>query len=178
MTYLKERTEQKFRPLILRALSALRFLPYSKTNTPAFKANHGRWANTAITLLRNLAKRRCLKNLNWNKVINQKLSSLDEANEDPFRMEDWDKRSDQKMAPQNRRCLRRLCEKELAERDIELHHPKEPPELRYRTPIPAKEAYAVYQQTGVTEPKDPARYKKLHEKIEKIMPHTVKMKKC
>ena len=62
--------------MISRALSALRFVPHSKTKVTPFEAYHGREANTA---LRNLTKKPSLKNLNWNNVVNQKLSCLDKA---------------------------------------------------------------------------------------------------
>ena len=105
-------------------MSTLRFFQRSKTNRTQFEAHYGRKADT---VLRNLTKRPILKNLNWNKEKNQKLSFLDErsgrANDDPFRIEDWDKRSGLTLTPQNRRGLRMLSEKELTEKDVELHNP-------------------------------------------------------
>ena len=62
--------------MISPALSALRFVPHSKTKITPFEAYHGREANTA---LRNVTKEPSLKNLNWNNVVNQKLSYLDKA---------------------------------------------------------------------------------------------------
>ena len=54
-----------------------------------------------------------------------------------------------------------------------------PTELRHRTSRPLKEACTVYQQTGQTDPKKPARFKKLDQKIKKkITPLTVKMEKA
>ena len=61
-------------------------------------------------------------------------------------MEDWEKKSDLTMAPQDRHGPRMLDEQELAERDIELHHPKVPRKLWHKTAKPHKEAYAVYQE--------------------------------
>ena len=90
-------------------------------------------------------------------------------------MEDWDKRSDLTVAPEN--CCGHKILDQLAEGEIELHHPKAPPELRHKAAKTPKEAYIVYQQTGVTDPKNPVRYKKLDQKIEKVSPHIVKMKK-
>ena len=89
--------------MISRALSALRFVPHSKTKLTPFEAYHGREANTA---LRNLTKKPSLKNLNWNNVVNQKLSCLDKAGNLP-EVEltlDWEKRSDLVYAPQNRKA--------------------------------------------------------------------------
>ena len=76
LTYLQENKNYKFGAMISRALSALRFVPHSKTKLTPFEASHGRQANTA---LRNLTKKPSLKNLNWNNVVNQKLSCLDKA---------------------------------------------------------------------------------------------------
>ena len=89
--------------MISRLLSALRFVPHSKTKLTPFEAYHGRKANTA---LRNLTKKPSLKNLNWNNVVNQKLSCLDKAGNLP-EVEltlDWEKRSDLVFAPQNRKA--------------------------------------------------------------------------
>ena len=82
-------------------------------------------------------------------------------------MEVCDKRSNLTLSPQNCRGPRILDECELAERDIQLHHPMAPTELRHRTSRPLKEACTVYQQTGQTDPKKPARFKKLDQKIKK-----------
>ena len=38
----------KFKPLILRALSALKLFLHGKTNLTPFEANHGREANTVL----------------------------------------------------------------------------------------------------------------------------------
>ena len=62
MTYLRESTVQKFKPLILRALSALKLFLHGKTNLTPFEANHGREANT---VLQNWTKRPSLNNLDW-----------------------------------------------------------------------------------------------------------------
>ena len=102
--------------MISRALSALRFLPHSKTKLMPFDAFHGREANTA---LRNLTKKPSLKNLNWNNVINQKLSFLDKSSNLP-NVEltlDWEKRSNLVYAPEYRKTLRVLNEHELMETD-------------------------------------------------------------
>ena len=60
----------------------------------------------ANTVLRNLVKRPRLKSLNRDKVINQKLSVLDEKNgrpnDEPFRMEYWEKSSDIRVEPEYR----------------------------------------------------------------------------
>ena len=58
LTYLQENKKYKFGAMISRALSALRFVPHSKTKLTPFEAYHGREANTA---LRNLTKKRSLK---------------------------------------------------------------------------------------------------------------------
>ena len=107
LTYLQENKNYKFGAMISRALSALPFVPHSKTKltqlTP-FEAYHGREANT---VLRSLTKKPSLKNLNWNNVVNQKLSCLDKAGNLP-EVEltlDWEKRSDLVYAPQNRKAL-------------------------------------------------------------------------
>ena len=76
LAYLREDKTQKIKKMIYRALSALRFVPLSKTKLTPFEAYHGREANTA---LRNLTKKPSLKNLDWTKVINYKLQCLDEA---------------------------------------------------------------------------------------------------
>ena len=54
LTYLQENKNYKFGVMISRALSALRFVPHSKTKITPFEAYHGREANTA---LRNLTKK-------------------------------------------------------------------------------------------------------------------------
>ena len=103
LTYLQENKNYKFGEMISRALSALRFVPHSKTKLTPFEAYHGREANTA---LRNLTKKPSLKNLNWNNVVNQKLFCLDKAGNLP-EVEltlDWEKRSDLVYAPQNRKA--------------------------------------------------------------------------
>ena len=76
LTYLQENKNYKLELMITRALSALRFVPHSKTKQTPFEAYHGREANTA---LRNLTKKPSLKNLTWRNVINQKLSCLEKA---------------------------------------------------------------------------------------------------
>ena len=103
LTYIQENKNYKFGAMISCALSALRFVPHSKTKLTLFEACHGRKANTA---LRNLTKKPSLKNLNWNNVVNQKLSCLDKAGNLP-EVEltlDWEKRSDLVYAPQNRKA--------------------------------------------------------------------------
>ena len=91
--------------MLSRALSALRFVPHSKTKLTLFEAYHGREANTD---LRNLTKKPSLKCLNWKNVINQKLSCLDIANGVPD-VElnlDWEESSDLVYAPENRKTPR------------------------------------------------------------------------
>ena len=48
LTYLQEDKNYKFGAMISRALSALRFVPHSKTKLTPFEAYHGRKANTAL----------------------------------------------------------------------------------------------------------------------------------
>ena len=93
LTYLQENKIYKFGLMISRALSALPFVPHSKTKLTPFEAYHGREANMS---LRNLTKKPSLKNLNWKNVINQKLSCLDKASglADVELTLDWAKRSD------------------------------------------------------------------------------------
>ena len=158
--------------MIARALSALHFLPHSKTKLTSFEAYHGIEVNTA---LRNLTKKPSLKNLNWKNVIKHKLQCLDETNclpEVELNL-DWEKRSDLVYAPQNRKTPRVLEEHEQAEADVELTHPAAPECLKSHK----ASTTAVYQRTGGTDPKDPRRYKCLSSTIEKLTPHTVQMKK-
>ena len=179
LTYLQENKNYKFGAMISRALSALRFVPHSKTKLTPFEAYHGREANTA---LRNLTKKSSLKNLNWNNVVNQKLSCLDKAGNLP-EVEltlDWEKRSDLVYAPQNRKAPIILDDDVVAyPKAPEVVDPKElsPP----KTPTWLKKhklsSTTVYQRTGKTGPKDPRRYKRLPLKIEKLTKHTVQMKK-
>ena len=179
LTYLQENKNYKFGEMISRALSALRFVPHSKTKLTPLEAYHGREANTA---LRNLTKKPSLKNLNWNNVVNQKLSCLDKAGNLP-EVEltlDWEKRSDLVFAPQNRKAPIMLDDDEVADpKAPEVLNPKElgPP----KTPTWLKRHKAssttVYQRTGKTDPKDPRRYKRLPLKIDKMTKHTVQMKK-
>ena len=73
-------------------------MPHSKTKLTPFEAYHGREANTALQIL---TKKPSLKNLDWNIVINQKLSCLDKASNIP-NVEltlDWEKRSNLVYAP-------------------------------------------------------------------------------
>ena len=183
LTYLQENKNYKFGLMISPALSALRFVPHSKTKLTPFEAYHGREANTA---LRNLTKKPSLKNLNWKNVINQKLSCLDKASNlpDVELTLDWEKRSDLVYAPENRKTPRVLDEQELIETDApkatEIVDPKaaqvlpEAPEWlkRHKT-----STTTVYQKTGKTDPKDPRRYKRLPLKIETLTKHTVQMEK-
>ena len=76
LTYLQENKKNKFGLMISRALSALQFVPHSKTKLTPFEAFHRREPNTA---LQNLTEKPSLKNLNRKIVINQKLSCLDKA---------------------------------------------------------------------------------------------------
>ena len=179
LTYLQENKNYKFGAMISRALSALRFMPHSKTKLTPFEAYHGREANTA---LRNLTKKPSLKNLNWNNVVNQKLSCLDKAGNLP-EVEltlDWEKRSDLKYAPQNRKAPIILDDDVVADPKApevvdakELSPPMTPTWLKkHKT-----SSTTVYQRTGKTDPKDPRRYKRLPLKIEKLTKHTVQMKK-
>ena len=168
--------------MISRALSALRFVPHSKTKLTPFEAYHGREANTA---LRNLSKKLSLKNLNWKNVINQKLSCLDKASGLP-KVElnlGWEKRSDLVYAPENRKRPKVLDENDLIETDVDpkvkevdpkaQELPKAPDWLkRHKT-----STTTVYQRTGKTDPKDPRRYKRLPLKNEKLTKLTVQMKK-
>ena len=170
--------------MISRALSALQFVRHSMTKLTSFEAYHGREANTA---LRNLTKKPSLKNLNWNNVINQKLSCLDKASGLP-NVEltlDWEKRSDLVYAPENRKTPRVLDEYDLIEMDVdpkatEVVDPKAAQKLP-KTPEWLKRhktsTTTVYQETGKTDPKDPRRYKLLPLKTEKLTKHTVQMKK-
>ena len=158
--------------MISRALSALRFVPHSKTRLTPFEAYHGR---EVITAFRNLTKKTSLKNLTWKNVINHKLQCLDEASGLP-EVElnlDWKKRSDLVYAPKNQKTPGVLEKHELAEAEVELTHPKAPEWLkRHKT-----STTAVHQRTGKTDPKDPRRYRRLPMKIEKLTPHTVQMNK-
>ena len=70
LTYVQENQNYKFGEMISRALSALRFVPHSKTKLTPFEAYHG-------------TKTPSLKNLNWNNVVNQKLSCSDKASNLP-----------------------------------------------------------------------------------------------
>ena len=114
--------------MISRLLSALPFVPHSKTKLTSFDENHGGEVNTVLS---NLTKNPSLKNSDWN-VINQKLQCLEEAGVRP-EVEinlDWEKRSDL----HNRRTPRVLDECELAETDVQLTHPNAPSWLwRYKT---------------------------------------------
>ena len=147
--------------MISRALSAFRFVPHSKTKQTPFEAYHGKEATTAV---RNLPKKQSLNYLNWNNVINHKLSCLDKASILP-NVEltlDWEKRSDLVYAPENRKTPRVLDEQELIETDApkatEIVDPKAAQVLpeapawlnRHRT-----STTTVYQKTGKTDPKDP-----------------------
>ena len=185
LTYLQENRNYKFGLMISRALSALRFVPHSKTKLTPFEAYHGREANTALG---NLTKKPSLKNLNWKTVINQKLSCLDKTNNFPSveLILDWEKQSDLVYAPENRKNPTVLDEQELIETDgrtqgnSSVVDPKtaqvlpEAPEWlkRHKT-----STTTVYQKTGKTDPKDPRRCKRLPLKIEKLTKHTVKMEK-
>ena len=118
LTYLQENNNYKIGLMITRALSALRFVPQSKTKLTPFEAYHGREANTAF---RNLTKKPSLKNLNLRNVINQKLSCLDKASGLP-EVElnlDWEKHSDLVYAPENRKTPRVLEENDLIETDVD-----------------------------------------------------------
>ena len=177
LTYLQENKNYKFGLMISRALSALRFVPHSKTKLTPFEAYHGREANTAF---RNLTKKLSLKNLNWDNVVNQKLSCLDKASNLP-EVEltlDWEKRRDLVYAPEHRKTPRILDDEEINETDqkvteVEARVSKPPGWLkRKRT-----STTIVYQKSGKTDPKDPRRYKRLPLKIEKITDHAVKMEK-
>ena len=179
LTYLQEYKNYKFGAMISRALSALRFVPHSKTKLTPFEAYQGREANTA---LRNLTKKPSLNNLNWNNVVNQKLSCLDKAGNLPEvgLTLDWEKRSDLVYAPQNRKTPIMLDDDAVADPKApevvdpkELRPPKTPTWLKKHT----TSYTTVYQRTGKTDPKDPRRYKRLPLKIEKLTKHTVQMKK-
>ena len=177
LTYLQENQIYKFGVMISRALSALRFVPHSKTKLTTFEAYHGREANTAF---RNLTKKPSLKNLNWDNVVNQQLSCLDKASilPDVELTLDWEKRSDLVYAPEQRKTPRILDDEEINEMDPKVTEvadqvPKPPGWLkRHKT-----STTTVYQKTGKTDPKDPRRYKRLPLKIEKLTDHKVKMEK-
>ena len=172
LTYLQENNNYKFGLMISHALSALGFVPHSKTKLTPFEAYHRREANTA---LRNLTKKPSLKNLNWNNVINQKLSCLDKAS-GLSNMEltlDWEKLSNLVYAPENRKTPRVLDEHDLIEMDVDPKAtevvdpkaaqkiPKAPEWLkRHKT-----STTTVYQKTEKTNPKDPRGYKRLPLKI-------------
>ena len=182
LTNLQENRNYKFGLMIFRALSALRFVPHSKTKLTPFEAYHGR---DAIMALRNLTKKPSFKNLNWNNVINQKLSCLDKASNLP-NVElalDWEKRSDLVHDPENRKTPRVLDEHDLIEthpKATEIVDPKAAQELpeapewlkRHKT-----STTTVYQKTRKTDPKDPRKYKRLPSKIEKLTKHMVQMEK-
>ena len=167
LTYLQENKNYKFGAMISRALSAFRFVPHSKTKLTPFEAYHGREANTA---LRNLTKKPSLKNLNWNNVVNQKLSGLDKAGNLP-EVEltlDWEIRSDLVYAPQNRNAPIILDDDVVTDPRVpEIVDPKaiSPP----KTPTWLKKhktsSTTLYQRTGKTDPKDPKRYKRLPLKL-------------
>ena len=190
LLYLQENKNYKFGLMISRALSALQFVPHYKTKLTPFEAYHGREANR---VLRTLTKKPSLKNLNWKSVTNQKLSCLDKASvlPDVELYLDWEKRSDLVYAPENRKTPRVLDESDLIETDAENDQldvdikatelvdpkarelPKAPDWLnRHET-----STTTVYQKTGKKDPKDPRRYKRLPQKIEKLTKHTVQMKK-
>ena len=182
LTYLQENKNCKFGVMISRALSALRFVPHSKTKIAPFEAYHGR---EAITALRNLTKKPSLKNLNWNNVVNQKLSCLDKAGNlpDVELTLNWDKRSNLVYAPENRKTPIILDDEELTETDPKAQEVADPKETRHVPKAPAwlkrhkTSSTTVYQRTGKTDPKDPRRYKRLPLKIEKLTKHTVQMEK-
>ena len=174
LTYLQENKNYKFGEMISRALSSLHFVPHSKTKLTPFEAYRGREANTA---LRNLTKKPSLKNLNWNNVVNQKLSCLDKAGNLP-EVEltlDWEKRSNLVFAPQNRKAPIILDDDVVTDPKApevvdpkELGVPKTPTWLkRHKT-----SSTTMYQRTGKTDPKDPRRYKRLPFKIDKMTKHT------
>ena len=180
LTYLQEDKNYKFGAMISRALSALRFVPRYKTKLTPFEAYHGREANTA---LRNLTKKPSLKNLNWNNVVNQKLSCLDKAGNlpDVELTLDWEKRSNLVYAPQNRKAPIFLDDEVVG--DPKAQEVVDPKEIRSVPKAPTwlkkhkTSATTVYQRTGKTDPKDPRRYKRLPLKIEKLTKHTVQMEK-
>ena len=182
LTYLQENINYKFGLMISRALSALRFLPHSKTKLTPFEAYHGREANTALG---NVTKKPSLKNLNWNNVINQKLSCLDKASNLPNEelTLDWEKWSNLDHTPEIRKTPMVLDEHDLIETDpkaTEIADPKAAQELpespewlkRHKT-----STTTVYQKTGKNDLKDPRRYKRLPLQIEKLTKHTVQMEK-
>ena len=182
LTYLHENKNYKFGVMISRGLRALRFVPHSKTKIMPFEDYHGREAKMA---LRNLTKNSSLKNLNWNNVVNQKLSCLDKAGNLPDAELSlvWEKRSNLVYAPENRKTPIILDDEELAETDPNAQEVADPKEVR---PLPKAPAWlkrhktsstTVYQRTGKTHPKDPRRYKRLPLQIEKLTKHTVQMKK-
>ena len=80
---------------------------------------------------------------------------------------------DKKYAPQNRKTPRGLEEHELAQADVELTYASASAWLKRNK----NSTTAVYQRTGITDPKDPRRYKRLSSTIEKLTPYTVQMKK-
>ena len=126
-----------------------------------------------------------MKNLNWNNVINQKLSCLDKASNLP-NVEltlDREKQSDLVYAPENRKTARVLNEQNLIETDpkvTEIVDPKAAQELP-KAPEWLKRqktsTTTVYQKTGKTDPKDPRRYKRLSLKIEKLTKHSANRKR-
>ena len=164
--------------MISRALSALRFVPHSKTKLTPFEAYHGREENTAF---QNLTKKPSLKNLNWRNVISLKLSCLDKAS-GPAELElnlDWEKRSDLVYAPENRKTPRVLEENDLIETDVDPKVKEVDPKAQELPKAPEwfkrhkTSTTTVYQRTGKTDPKNPRRYKRLSLKIEKLTKHTV-----
>ena len=124
-----------------------------------------------------------MKNLNWDNVVNQKLSCLDKAGNLP-EVEltlDWEKRSDLVYAPQNRKAPIILDDDVVADPKApevvdpkELSTPKTPTWLKkHKTGFTT-----LYQRTEKTDPKDPRRYKRLPLKIEKLTKHVVQMEKA
>ena len=174
LTYPQENMNYKFGLMISRALSALQFVPHSKTKLTPFEAYHGREANTA---LRNLTKKPSLKNLNWKSIINQKLSCLVKASglPDVELILNWEKRSDLVYAPENGKTPRVLDENDMIETDVdpkitEVLDPKAQELLKAPEWLKQHKTSttAVYQKTGKKDPKDPRRYKRLPLKIEKL----------
>ena len=168
--------------MISRALSALSFVPHSKTKLTPFEAYHGREANTAF---RFLTKKPSSKNLNWDNVVNQKLSCSDKANNHPD-VEltlDWEKRSDLVYAPEQRKNPRFLDYEEQIETDPKVPEIAEPkakggaPKPRGWLKRHKTSTTTVYEKTGKLDPKDSRRYKRLPLKIEKLTKHMVQMEK-
>ena len=76
LTFIQEKHPEPLEKMIERALGALRFSKNAILKISLFEGHHGR---EAITVLRNLAKKPSLQNLDWSRVIKTKNACLDDA---------------------------------------------------------------------------------------------------